>query len=83
MATKAQHWPDYGRLPAFLRTLREERELTQRELGKRLKRPQSWVYNSETGNRRVDVTEFIAWARACDTDAKEAFSRFLKLIRPE
>ena len=44
--------------------LREKAGLTQRDLGKRLKKPQSWVYNCETGNRRVDVTEFIVWARA-------------------
>jgi len=34
-------------------------------MGEKLKKPQSWVYNCETGNRRVDVTEFIAWATAC------------------
>jgi hypothetical protein len=46
-------------------------------LGKRLKKPQSWVYNCESGNRRVDVTEFVAWAAACGVDAQEAFARFL------
>jgi hypothetical protein len=34
----------------------------------------------ETGNRRVDVAEFIAWARACATDAQAAFVRFLKML---
>ena len=48
--------------------------LTQRELGKRLRKPQSLVYNCETANRRVDVTEFIAWARACRVDPKKAFA---------
>ncbi len=46
-------------------------------LGKRLKKPQSWVYNCETANRRVDVAEFIAWAKACGIDPGEAFSRLL------
>lgn len=64
-------------MPRLLRTLREEAGLTQRELGKRLKRPQSWVYNCETANRRVDVAEFIAWVRACDVDPEAAFARFL------
>jgi hypothetical protein len=59
MATKSQHSPAYQRLPGFLRTLREEAGLTQRALGQRLGKPQSWVYNCETANRRVDVTEFI------------------------
>ncbi len=78
MATKSQHATLYQRLPRFLRALREEAGLTQRELGKRLKKPQSWVYNCETANRRVDVTEFIAWARACAVDEQTAFARFLK-----
>jgi transcriptional regulator with XRE-family HTH domain len=79
MATKAQHGPAYRRLPPFLRALREEANLTQRQLGTRLKKAQSWVHNCETGNRRVDVTEFIAWARSCDLDPAAAFARFLAL----
>jgi len=77
MATKAQHARSYRRLPPFLRTLREEAGLTQRELGQRMKKPQSWVYNCETANRRVDLTEFIAWARACKVGPQEALERFL------
>jgi transcriptional regulator with XRE-family HTH domain len=79
MATKSQHSPAYERLRAFLRRLCEEAGLTQRQLGDRLKKPQSWVYNCETANRRVDVTEFIAWAQACGVDAQAAFQRFLEL----
>lgn len=77
MATKSQHAIAYRLLPAFLRTLREEAGLTQRALGQRLRKPQSYVYNSETANRRVDVPEFIVWARACDADPLVAFRRFL------
>jgi transcriptional regulator with XRE-family HTH domain len=77
MATKSQHARAYRPLPGYLRTLREEAGLTQRELGERMKKPQSWVYNCETGNRRVDVTEFIAWATACGVDPRQAFARFV------
>ena len=79
MPTKAQHAAAYRRFPELLRTLREEAGLTQRALGKRLRRPQSWVYNCEVANRRVDVTEFITWAIACDVDPQVAFARFLKM----
>jgi hypothetical protein len=57
--------------------LREEAGLTQRELGKCLGKPQSWVYNCETRNRRVDVTEFIAWTTACNIAPQLAFGCFL------
>lgn len=77
MATKSQHALAYRPLPALLRALREEAGLTQRELGRRMKKPQSWVYNCETANRRVDVTEFVAWARGCGVDPAQAFARFL------
>jgi transcriptional regulator with XRE-family HTH domain len=78
MATKAQQAAEYQRLPRFLRALREGAGLTQRGLGERLGKPQSWVYNCETGNRRVDVTEFVAWARACGVDPQDAFASLLK-----
>ena len=79
MATKSQHGRFYQGLPAFLRALREGAGLTQRQLGKRLKKPQSWVYNCEVANRRVDVAEFIAWAKACKVDPQAAFVRFLAI----
>ena len=62
----------------LLRTFREEAGLTQRALGKLLKKPQSWIYNCETGNRRVDLAEFVAWAKACGVDPVAAVRRFLK-----
>ena len=78
MATKAQHSKSYQRIPPFLRALRESAGLTQRQLGDRLEKPQSWVHNCESANRRVDVTDFIAWATACGEDPLAAFAQFLK-----
>ena len=78
MATKSQHASAYRPLPGFLRSLREAACLTQRDLGKRMRKPQSWIYNCETGNRRVDVVEFIAWARSCGIEPSDALTRFLE-----
>lgn len=75
MPTKAQHHALYAPVPSFLRQLREEAGLTQRQIGEALKRPQSWVYNCETGNRRVDVAEFCAWCQACDVAPTTALRR--------
>jgi transcriptional regulator with XRE-family HTH domain len=80
MATKSQHARSYQPVPGFLRQLREEAGLTQRALGERLRKPQSWVYNCETGNRRMDVAEFAAWALACRVDPTVAFRRLVKRI---
>ena len=78
MPTKAQHARTYRVLPSFLVAVREEAGLTQRQLGKLLRRPQSWVYNCETKNRRVDITEFIVWCKACGVEPRSAFGRLLK-----
>ncbi len=75
---KAQHNIKYRILPGFLRQMREDAGLTQRVIGKKLNKPQSYVYNCETANRRVDITEFVLWAKACEIDSKKAFARLLK-----
>ena len=77
---RAQHSADYQPVMALLRALREEAELSQRELGRALGKPQSWVHNCEVGNRRVDVAEFMAWARACKVEPVEAFGRFVDSV---
>ena len=75
MPTKAQHHAQYASVPGFLRRLREEAGFTQRQIGAKLKRPQSWVYNCESGNRRVDVAEFCDWCRACNVQPASAIRR--------
>lgn len=77
MATKAQHSRKYGKLPALLRSIREEAGMTQRQLGDTMKKPQSWIHNCEVQNRRVDLAEFCQWCAACGTDPIAAVRRFL------
>lgn len=65
-----------ARPPRYL----EQQGLTQRELGERLKRPQSYVWKIESGERGVDLVESTAWARACDVPAREFFNRYVDAI---
>jgi len=81
MPIKAQHDRRYQLIPPLLRKLREEARLTQRELGKRMRKPQSWIYNCETANRRVDVAEFVTWCRACSSNPQHALQSFLDASR--
>jgi len=78
---KAQHSAPYRIVPPLLRELRESAGLTQRALGAKLRKPQSWIYNCESANRRIDVTEFVAWARGCGADATRVFGRVLERLR--
>jgi predicted transcriptional regulator len=59
---------DYRRVCRLLRQWRENAGLSQRDLAKRICKPHSFVYKCEVGNRRLDVTEFIAWCRACELE---------------
>ncbi len=74
---KALQAQRYRQLPALLRRMREEAGLTQRDLAKRLRMNHTTVHNSETAERRVDVAEFVDWARACGVDPAVAFNEFL------
>jgi transcriptional regulator with XRE-family HTH domain len=76
---KAQHSSHYRYVPRLLKKMREQANLTQRELGKKLKRPQSWIYNCETANRRVDVSEFMDWCLACGKSPDQSFRQLRKL----
>ena len=78
---KAQHSPTYCLLPILLRKMRESAGMTQRDLGKKLKKPQSWIYNCESTNRRVDVTEFVLWCRACGVDPRAEFEQVVEKMR--
>ena len=72
---KAQHAQRYRRLPGMLREMREGASLTQRDLAKRMGITHVAVHKSETGDRRVDVTEFLDWCAACEVDPHDALRR--------
>ena len=60
---RSLHKPQYR---AFLKRLREARkdaDLTQAAVARALRRPQSFVSKSESGERRVDVIELAEFAR--------------------
>ena len=78
MLTKAQHAGRYTPVLRLFRRLRTDAGLTQRHVGERIGRPQSWVHNCETGNRRVDIAEFCDWCRACGVEPEAAFRRLLR-----
>lgn len=68
LATKPHHSASYQRLCRMLKKWREDADLTQRSLATRLKKPHSFVYKVETGQRRIDPTEFVVWCRGCGID---------------
>jgi len=69
--------PVAARLRRQLREMRLRAGLTQTALGKRLNHTQQWVYKYETGERRLDVIEFIQIARAIGFDPGECINTFM------
>ena len=66
------HDPVYRLLCQQLRQWREYAGLTQRDLGRKLKKVHTFVAKSEQGERRLDPIEFIRWCEACGVDRSEA-----------
>jgi transcriptional regulator with XRE-family HTH domain len=66
----------YQRFREFLVDARKEANLTQSELSRRLKRPQSFVSKYERGERRLDVVEFGDVAKALGIDPIRFLRRF-------
>lgn len=84
MGTKVQHRKEYAPIPALLRAMREEAGLSQRDLAKTLGvNSQTQIQYSETKSRRVDLAEFVAWARACGISPEEALKRYLAQAYPD
>lgn len=55
--SNSAHSAESERLRELLRKVRTERGITQEELAKKLKVPQSFVSKYESGERRVDLVE--------------------------
>lgn len=75
MPTKSQHRMSYIILPPYLRELRENAGLTQRQLAQLLNKPQNFVHRSETGGRRIDPIELIFWCQKCGVNPKTAIGK--------
>jgi transcriptional regulator with XRE-family HTH domain len=59
---------------------RKEAGLTQQELAKRLKKPQSFVAKYEGGERRLDVLEFLTIARAIGAEPTRLLKALIRRV---
>jgi transcriptional regulator with XRE-family HTH domain len=78
---KSQHATGYRLVLKLLREMRDEAGLTQRDLAQKVRKPQPWVHKSETGERRLDINEFLLWCDACGVAPEKAFAKFIGLRR--
>lgn len=57
--TQSLYTAEYIHFRKLLRRAHEDAGLTQTEFARRLNKPQSYVYKNESGERRVDITEYL------------------------
>ncbi len=67
---KSIHTKEYAYFVGRLKEARLEAGLTQVQVAKKLKRPQSHISNIESGQQRVDVIELQRFAKICGKDIK-------------
>ncbi len=66
--SKSVHSTDLAAFCELMIKARKAARLTQHDLARRLKKPQSFVAKYEGGERRLDVVEFLAITRAIGAD---------------
>ena len=74
---KSVHSPDQAAFCELMVGARKAAGLTQQALAVRLRKPQSFVAKYEGGERRLDVVEFVAIARALGADPLKLMTRLL------
>jgi transcriptional regulator with XRE-family HTH domain len=64
---------EYKAVGAALAAARERAGLTQQQLAKLLRKPQSFVSNYERGQRRIDVLELVRIVEALKGNPRRVF----------
>lgn len=65
---------EYQRVINALKKARKERGITQAQLAEALGKPQSFIAKVESGERRLDVVEFVHLARMVGVEVENILS---------
>lgn len=79
--TKSLHTPEYEYFRSLLVAARERSGLTQTDVSTQLGRPQSFVSKYESGERRLDVVEFVYVCIALDIEPQSIVADVEAMIR--
>ncbi|MBI1327495.1 MAG: helix-turn-helix domain-containing protein [Alphaproteobacteria bacterium] len=73
----SQYQKEYRELISLLVKARKDAGITQQELAKSLKKPQSFVSKYESCERRLDIIEFVQVAKFIGCDYKKMLSKVI------
>lgn len=71
---------EYEPIGEILSEVRQEAGFTQQELAKRLRKPQSFVSSYESGQRRIDILEFLKIMDLIGADPMKIFVRITNAV---
>ena len=71
---KSIYSPEYRALLAWLRASRISLNLSLREVAARIGTPHTWVGKIETGERRLDVSEYVRLCHALGLDPRQGIA---------
>jgi len=77
---KGPHTKQRQRFQELLIDLRKNAGLTQTDIAEKLGKPQSYVSKYETGERRLDVIEFLEVAKATGFNPSKAIKKLGEAI---
>ena len=80
MSKSSLHSDENKALVAVLVKARKAADISQTELADRLNKTQQFVSRIESGERRVDLLEFIMIARALKIEPRDLLSRVLRQL---
>jgi len=69
-------------LVAAVVQLRKNAGLTQRQLAEALGREKTLIGRTETGQRRIDLIEWVGICRACKADPELEIAKLVRQIKP-
>jgi transcriptional regulator with XRE-family HTH domain len=72
--------PGHRSMMQVLIETRKSKGITQQDLANRLSRPQSYIAKVETGERRLDVVEFIEWAIGIDSSPPDLITSIMDAV---
>jgi transcriptional regulator with XRE-family HTH domain len=79
MMSRTLDSPRHRALVAFLKKKRDDADLSQKQVAKRLNRYQSFVATFEGGQKRIDAVELIQIAEAIGFDPEEAIKVMVRV----
>lgn len=71
---KSIYSPTYRSLLDWLRTSRVEKGLSMRDVGVLIGMPHSWIGKVETGERRLDVDEYVRLCQVLEIRAEQGLA---------